>query len=532
MEQRQQLRKNLLAIMVALDRSGSMAAPIGGLTKMDMANLATAEVLKLLMPRDEFGVIAVDSSAHSVIPLTPVEDIVGGESRIRAIESMGGGIFTYTALHHATNALMASKAATRHLILFADAADAEEPGEYQALLERTSRAGITVSVVGLGTERDCDAEFLKDVAKRGGGMVYFSDRAEELPRIFAQDTFLMARNTFLDVPVEADYTAALRSVSQADFGRSTGFGGYNLCYGKEGSEVLLVSRDEFTAPLAAVGRAGLGRVAAFTAEADGEYTGRFAADPMAGTLLAALANWMIAPENDPESGYLVAQSLADGVHRVELLLDPARERDPFPALPSVYSVVTRDGGPPLTRQDPFRWVDPDRLEADIPLESGSVSLATVGWEGKRPEALAPVTPVYSPEFRPAEELPSGVDVAAMSAATGGRERLLPDGLWDELPPLPRRLDLTPWIALLAVALLLAEVAERRIGVWAILSRRISSPAGSGPKTKPKRRRKRKKPSDFLPEPEPEVLPPPTSAPEEEDGSAGSLSEALRRARRR
>lgn len=529
MEQRQELRKNLLAIMVALDRSGSMAASIGGLTKMDMANLATAEVLKLLMPRDEFGVIAVDSAAHSVIPLTPVEDIVGGESRIRGIESMGGGIFTYTALARATQELLASKAATRHLILFADAADAEEPGEYQTLLDKTSRAGITVSVVGLGTEADCDAAFLKDVAKRGGGMVYFSDRADELPRIFAQDTFLMARNTFLDTPVEGDYTAALRSISKADFGRSTGFGGYNLCYGKEGGEVLLVSRDEFLAPLAAIGRAGLGRVSVLTAEADGEYTGRFAADPMAGTLLAGLANWMIAPENDPEAGYLVVQSLADGVHRVELLLDPDRERDPFPTPPAVHSVTSREDGVAVARQDAFHWLDPDRLEADIPLEGGAISLATVGWEGKRPEPLAPVTPVYSPEFRPLEES-SAADLAAMSAATGGRERLLPDGLWDDLPSRPRRFDLTPWIALAAILLLLLEVAERRIGIVSALLRRAPRVAlpkrMKEKKKKSKTRRKSRPAAEFLP-PEPALSP---EEPEEAD-QPGELGEALRRARR-
>lgn len=529
LEQRQELRKNLLAIMVALDRSGSMAAPIGGVTKMDMANLATVEVLKLLMPRDEFGVIAVDSAAHSVIPLTPVEDIVGGESRIRGIESMGGGIFTYTALARATQELLASKAATRHLILFADAADAEEPGAYQALLDKTSRAGITVSVVGLGTEADCDAAFLKDVAKRGGGMVYFSDRADELPRIFAQDTFLMARNTFIDTPVDADYTAALRSVSKADFGRSTGFGGYNLCYAKEGGEVLLVSRDEFLAPLAAIGRAGLGRVAVLTAEADGEYTGRFAADPMAGTLLAALANWMIAPENDPGSGYLVVQNLADGVHRVELLLDPGRERDPFPAPPAVHSVTTRDNGPPVTRRDAFHWADPDRLEADIPLESGAISLATVGWEGKRPETLAPVTAEYSPEFRPVEET-SDADLAAMSAATGGRERLLPDGLWGELPSRPRRFDLTPWIALGAILLLLLEVAERRIGIVSALFRRaprVTLPKAKKEKAKKRKTRRKGRSVEEFQAPEPALPPEEPGEPEQ----PGALGEALRRARR-
>ncbi len=536
MEQRQELRKNLLALVVALDRSGSMSAPIGNLTKMDMANLATLEVYRLMMPRDEFGVIAVDSAAHTVIPLTPREDIVGGETRIRSIESMGGGIFTYTALHQATNELMRSNAATRHLILFADAADAEEPGAYRELLERTSRAGITVSVVGLGTGQDSDAGFLKDVARRGNGMIYFSDRADELPRIFAQDTFLMARNTFVDTPVEADYTAALRSVSQADFGRSAGFGGYNLCYGREGAEILLVTRDEFKAPIAAVGQAGLGRVSAFTAEADGEYTGRFAADPMAGTLLSALANWMLTPESGGDD-YLITQQLTDGVHRIELHLNPDRERDPFPAPPVVNSVVTRGFGAPETRRDVFTWVSPDRLEVNLPLEGDSVQLCTVVWDGRRPESLAPAAALYSPEFRPDGDAVSGADIAELADSTGGRELLLPDGLWDELPSRLRRFNLTPWIALAAVLLLLLEVAERRLGLLSRLFRRrtatVSAVAveGKAALSREKRRKRaagteKAKNAEFPPD-EPPV--PPTAEPEE---PGDSLGDALRRARRR
>jgi len=46
MELRQEHRKLALAIVVALDRSGSMAVPIGGgRTKMDLANLGTVQVL-------------------------------------------------------------------------------------------------------------------------------------------------------------------------------------------------------------------------------------------------------------------------------------------------------------------------------------------------------------------------------------------------------------------------------------------------------------------------------------------------------
>ena len=64
MELRREHRKLSLAIVVAMDRSGSMSMPVsGGRTKMSLANLATAEVLDMLSPMDEFGVVAVDSFA-------------------------------------------------------------------------------------------------------------------------------------------------------------------------------------------------------------------------------------------------------------------------------------------------------------------------------------------------------------------------------------------------------------------------------------------------------------------------------------
>jgi hypothetical protein len=76
--------------------------------------------------------------------------------------------------------------------------DAEEPGEYQRLLERIQPLGITVSVIGLGTEADVDADFLKDVAQRGGGRALFTTQAEELPRLFAQEAITVSRSSFVD----------------------------------------------------------------------------------------------------------------------------------------------------------------------------------------------------------------------------------------------------------------------------------------------------------------------------------------------
>ena len=50
-------------------------------------------------------------------------------SKILRIQSQGGGIYVYEALAKAAEMIMKAKAGTKHIILFADATDAEEPGD-------------------------------------------------------------------------------------------------------------------------------------------------------------------------------------------------------------------------------------------------------------------------------------------------------------------------------------------------------------------------------------------------------------------
>ena len=111
-----------------------------GRTKMQLANLATAEVLDMLSPMDEFGVVAVDSSPHIVVNLAPVETQSPHRSSILRIRSQGGGIFIYEALSAAAKMLVKAEAGARHIILFADAADSEQPGRYRELLEECRKS--------------------------------------------------------------------------------------------------------------------------------------------------------------------------------------------------------------------------------------------------------------------------------------------------------------------------------------------------------------------------------------------------------
>ena len=472
LEMRQEHRKFSVAIVMVLDRSGSMAVPVGGgRCKMDLANLGAAQVLELLTPLDEIGVIAVDSQPHIITPLVNPKSKSELRQRILSIQSMGEGIFVYTGLLAAAEMIQNAKAATRHIILFADANDAEEPGEYQKLLAALRNAGVTVSVIGLGKPTDVDAEFLRDVARRGGGNIYFTENAEQLPLLFAQEAFQVARSTFVEEVTPVSAEAGLLTLTPRAFTLSEPVGGYNLCYLRPGAIRGAVTQDEFRAPLVAAWHRGLGRVVCYTAEVDGKYTGPIARWPEYGDFLASLVRWASEWHKGLPEDMAWTLERFRGSARIRLHLDPEKETPSFPRPPKVIALRQRPNGQLVREEHPLSWVQADTLELQLPLSSTDTVLATLDLPGFGPVNLPPVCLPYSCEFEPAEsqrtssaseESPTGA-LAELALATGGRERTDVTAIWHDLPPTRVYYPLRPWLLGLALLTLLLEILERRTG---------------------------------------------------------------------
>jgi len=529
MELRNEHRKLAMAIVVALDRSGSMAMAVGGgRVKMDLANLGTVQVLDLLGPMDEFGVLAVDTVAHTIKELGPVEDRERVRGDILRIQSMGGGIYVYEALDAAVRMLATARSGNRHIILFADAADAEEPGRYDQLLEQCDRDNITVSVIGLGKETDKDGALLQDIARRGKGRCFCSDSPEELPRLFAQDTFVVARSSFLDEVTPLRATAGLATLTGKVFKTSQPIGGYNLCYLRPGATLATVSVDEYEAPVVAAWQAGLGRVLCYTGEADGEHTGPIARWNEVGAFFTSLGRWTAGGSGTLTENMLVTQEVKNGVALVQLHLDPERKVEPFAGLPRVTTLRAEEAEKPRAEKAVLQWKDADTLAFEVPLFGTETALTTVDIPGQGPLALPPVCLPYSPEYKPAQ---AGTGVAALehlARATGGKERVDLAGIWAELPKQPRLVEIGPWLLIAAVVLLLVEVLERRTALLAGWSHRLGQ-RHAGP-VQPGARREQRKEHAGVEEasaPEEEVIVPAADQPRE----AGLLA-ALRQARRR
>jgi Mg-chelatase subunit ChlD len=465
MELKREHRKLSMAIVVAMDRSGSMAVPVGGgRTKMDLANIAAVQVLDLMSPMDEFGVIAIDSSPHTIVNLAPPANVAAIRDDILRIDSQGGGIFIYEALSASAKMLLDAKAGTRHIILFADAADSEEPGKYQELITKCEQAGITISVVGLGKPTDSDANLLRDIAHRGGGRIFFTENPEELPRLFAQDTFVVARSTFVDEATPVEFTGGAVSITGKQFATPPSLGGYNLCYLRPEANLGAITVDDYKAPVIASWQAGLGRVLCYTGEADGAYTGAIAKWKDVGELFTSLARWTAGETNTLPGNLLVTQELKNGTAVVQLHLDPERESEPFNELPSLSILRGVVGSKPEVERTALRWSSADTLDAEIPLRGNETALATVDVAGTGRLTLSPVCLPYSTEFKPVEPDSGRLALDQLGKATGGRERVNLAGVWNDLPRQSRLFEMTPWLLTMVLLLLLAEVLERRTGL--------------------------------------------------------------------
>jgi Mg-chelatase subunit ChlD len=469
MEVKNEHRKLSLAMAVVLDRSGSMAAPVGdGRTKMDLANLGTCAAIQTLGPFDEVGVIAVDSAAHVISPLTSATETDRLCDEVRRIESMGGGIFTYTALVTAAKVVQESAKGTRHIVLFADAADAEEPGDYIRLLETLKPLGITVSVIGLGSETDADAAFLKDVAARGQGRIHFTASAEELPRLFAQEAITVARSSFVTDPTAVRALPDMVLLGELPGSAFPSLDGYNLTYLRPGATMGAVTTDEYTAPVLAFWHRGLGRVAALTAQVDGAYSRRVNAWKDFQGFSVGLGRWLLG--GAPPSGVQGTIERRGGQGIVRLELDPGRARggagDVRAATATVLAPGARTGEAP--QRLPLSFVGEDVLEARFPLQRSGIYLGAVRLATGAVVPLPPVSLPYSPEFEPRSDPTEGrTTLAEIARSTGGTERTTWDDVFGGTGVRHRQMrDLViPLIATL-LALHVLEIAGRRLLLFA------------------------------------------------------------------
>ena len=467
LELRQEHRKFSIALAIVMDRSGSMMAGAGGgRTKMDMANLGAAGAMDMLTSLDEIAVIAVDSQPHIILAMQYADEAQSRRNDILGIRSMGGGIFVEEGITAGLRELSRASAETKHLILFADAADAEEPGDFRSYLAKATAAGITVSVIGLGTESDCDAKLLREIAEAGNGTCQFESDAKEIPRLFMQDTYLVAKTAMCTNLTPVKTTSSLRQLSDVLPAKLAPVGGYNLTYIRDDAETAIFTEDDEHAPVLAFRRAGAGRTLAFTGEMAGKHAAPLMTSKDGAEIATAVARWTLGDGETEQSGFHFERRVEAGGIRITAVAD---EANPLTAVPNsglrLVTLLDR-GGDGVTRvEDALRWESSDTLSAFVPLYGNETAFPIVTLPDGKTVALAPACLPHPAEFHRHHDPAAGERaMRRLSERTKGRVRTSFDDIWDDLPAVRTTVPLAPWIYTFAAFAFLASVFVRRLGL--------------------------------------------------------------------
>ncbi len=480
LELRQEQRRLATTMAIVMDRSGSMGMTVrGGETKMDLANAGASGAVELLGGSDLITIFAVDSSARRAVPLMEVgpnrRKIV---DRTRKIDAGGGGIFVYTGLKAAWDEIKGVKKGQKHIILFSDAMDSEEPGEYQRLIGEMVQENTTVSVIGLGTKADADAGFLEDIARRGNGRIFFNTDARSLPALFAQETVAVARSAFIEEPVALTPTSGWFEIAAGNLDWLTQVDAFNLCYPKEGATQAAVTGDKEASPLVSFCRKGTGRTAAVCFPLGGEFSESVRNWSDFGDFGKTLTRWLMGDRLPP--GINVRTEVEGEYLRVELQYTNEWEQEIARRIPEL--VISRSGERETTEVE-WERISPGRYVAQLPLTGENWLRGAVQLEDHI-IPFGPISPRLDVEWQFDRDRLQ--ELRTVSAATNGEERLDLSKAWIA-PVRDEFRDVRVWFFIGILALFLIEALASRLGwrsaelasLWKRSGQKATSPSKKG-----------------------------------------------------
>jgi hypothetical protein len=232
--------------------------------KIELAKTAAKSAAELLGASDKLGVIAFEGETFWISEVQPASNksrIIDDISRIEA----GGGTVMYPAMEEAYQALQATVAKLKHVIILTDGISA--PGDFEGLAATMAGARITVSTVGVGD--DADKNLLEEIARIGQGRYYFTDDPSAVPQIFAKETVTASKSAINEQPFVPQTVRPTQALADIDFEAAPFLLGYVMTRPKPTCEFILAS--ERGDPLLAWWRYGLGMTVAFTSDAKSRW---------------------------------------------------------------------------------------------------------------------------------------------------------------------------------------------------------------------------------------------------------------------
>ena len=454
MEVKQKVEIPSLAVVLSIDRSGSMAMSTDEkVTKLDLAKEASHLVVDLLDERNEVGVMSWDTEFIWDASVRAARDKAAIHHAIATIKA-GGGTDGYPALKESYQVLFERPALLKHVIFLSDGQMTR--GDFQGLLRRMAKDKITVSTVAIG--KDADVQLMVDVAKWGKGRFYYTEDSQTIPRIFTLETQLASKASLVEQPFKPQLTSpGHEAIQEIDWKSVPPLGGYVASSLKATADLVLMSHQED--PVLATWRYGLGRSVAFTSDAKAKWGVLWLRWREFNRFWSQLIRWTLRSGSRSDTVAIVERRENMGEIVVDAV-DPKGEFINF--LDSQVGVVAPNRERTVID---LEQVGPGRYRGRFP--AGQEGVYLVGMSQRRNERvvgsqLAGLVVPYAQELRDL-----GVDETLLRELAeltgGGPVEKPPDAFLKSRRESRIAVDVWPWLVGLAAVLLVPDIALRRVG---------------------------------------------------------------------
>lgn len=464
-----------LGLVMVIDRSGSMdmAGSGGGRSKLDLAKEAVYQASLGLSESDQIGLVVFDFDAEWVLPLQQLPPAVEIEQALSRFDA-NGGTDIRPGVELAVQALGPADVRIKHVILLTDGI---AESNYTDLIDQLRGAGTTISTVAIGDDANPN---LEQIAARGGGRFYRVEQVEDVPRIFLQETVIVAGRDIIEEPI------APRIASQAPVVR--GLDGLPQLYGYNGSELRQTARAILMTPdgkpVLAQWQYGLGRAVAWTSDLQGKWARDWVSWGEFPRFVGGLVDLLLPPRINDR---LTVQASAEGTQSAfEVTVEDEQGR-PLNEVSLQAQLLS-----PANESVPLRFVQvgPGRYRAVVPTSTPGVYLAQVAGTDSQGQALgtasAGLVISYSPEYSLAPTSPRLLEDLAQ--VSGGRVGPPPAAVFEpSAQPVGSVQEIALPLLWLALLLWPLDVAVRRLslrrgdlGSLRAMRRRIARRAEAAP----------------------------------------------------
>lgn len=275
-----------VGVMLIIDRSGSMSSQgTDQETFLEAAKAGAAACMNAMEDKDFMGIMTLDTDYGFLLGMTPATNRTDIRNAIASITVPDGSTNFAPAIERASEELIRTDVAKRHIIIVSDGKPGDTYKDYAPIIKRYyDLKKITVSVVGVGMDagsatavamqRVVDAVG-ENVPKEEKGKLYTVRDANALTESIKADLKLDAITSINEepfLPIIVDGTSPLvqgiERGTEANSNKMTvslgGFFGVEL---RDAAEVIL--KGDFDVPIYAQWKYGKGRVGSFMCDLQG-----------------------------------------------------------------------------------------------------------------------------------------------------------------------------------------------------------------------------------------------------------------------